>query len=67
MPACGDINAVRALLGGHGIVICQQTIRNHIKRGVLPAPFHIGRRAFWDLESVAQAIVRLKDGKGGVA
>jgi hypothetical protein len=66
MPQCGDLAALRAFLRDHGIRVCEHTISNWIKKGLLPRPFHIGRRAFYDFADVAQAIVRLKNGEGGV-
>jgi hypothetical protein len=62
MPRCGDIVALRAFLRDHGIVVCKKTVFNWVEKGILPAPFHLGRRIFWDFADVAAAIVRLKNG-----
>jgi predicted DNA-binding transcriptional regulator AlpA len=62
MPRCSDLAAVLAFLSDHGIVISKKSIYNWMHAGILPRPFHMGSRAFWSLDDVAAAIVRLKNG-----
>jgi hypothetical protein len=63
LPQHADWKGVLAYLAEHGVVVCDTTARKWVRQGILPPPLSLpGRKHVWNLDLVAEAILRAGEG-----